>query len=272
MFKYYLNRKALSCLSLLSICVTTPALPQSGRWYAGVGYGKSLAHLSYSDPSITYYYGYLTDSYPLNDNETSTGVASLTGGYEWPAIRSGWPAIAVGLGLYTTPNSYDYQGQVNETPQGSDSYTLYDYQFQLSSTRLMAETTFTWTVAQHWKPYAELGVGMAFNTVSNYSETVAANNSNGYVAVPPFGDRTTSNMAYQAGLGLGYDFNFDDINTFGDSHQASDSFQHERVKVGYRWVDLGSASLDTRGTTYPYALALGTVTTQELYLSFTHFF
>lgn len=270
MLKWHLNRKALSWLCLLGLCVTTPALPQSGHWYAGVGYGKSLAHFSYSDPSITYYSGYLTDSYPLNDDTTSTGVASLTGGYEWLAIKSGWPAIAVGLGLYTTPNSYDYQGQVNETAQGSDAHTLYDYQFQLSSTRLMAETTFTWTVAQHWRPYAELGVGMAFNTVSNYSETVAASNPDGYVAVPPFGDRTTSNIAYQAGLGLGYDFNFNDINTFGS--RKSDAFQHERVKVGYRWVDLGSASLDTRGSTYPYSLALGTLTTQELYLNFTHFF
>ena len=268
MRKIRTHKKIFCWFSLLGMCVTIPAFPLDGHWYIGAGYGKSLAHVSNNTPDITYYSGYLTDSYPLTNSEASAGVTNLTGGYEWSAIRPGWPAIAVGLGVYTTPNAYDYQGQVNETPSGGAGYTLYDYQFQLNSTRFMAETTFTWTVAQHWTPYAELGVGMAFNKVSNYTETVADTNSNGYVVAPPFESNTSDNFSYQAGLGLGYDFNFDQY----DFDKTTASFQHERLKTGYRWVNLGSASTGTRGASYPYALDLGTVTTQELYVSFTHFF
>lgn len=275
MFTRLTVRTILCWLSLLGVCVAMPALALDGHWYAGAGYGKGLATLGNSNPEVTYYYGYLTDAYPLTNSQTSAGVANVSGGYEWPAMRSGWPAIAVGVGLYTTPKSYNYQGQVNETALGSESKDYYDYQFQLSSTRLMVETTFTWTVAQQWRPYGELGIGVALNTVSDYSESVASSNTHGYVTTPPFESKTTSNVAYQVGVGLGYDFNFDDINTFdADSDYVADSFQHERLKIGYRWVDSGSASTGTRSIDpyNSYNIDLGTVKTQELYISFTHYF
>lgn len=64
------------------------------------------------------------------------------------------------------------------------------------------------------------------------------------------------------GFGLGYLFNF--------KHDAD--FQHERLSVAYRFVNLGSVSLGTRGPQYPYALYLGKVTSETIYLNITHIF
>jgi hypothetical protein len=245
-------------MSLLSL--SSAALAYDGHFYLGAGYGKSFGTLSDNNPSITYYQGYLTDAYPLNHSRSSTGIVDLQGGYEFTGFGLR-PAIAVGLGVYKTPNSYRYTGQMIETPLGSAGNTLYDYSFRVRSTRIMAETKFTWSLPAHITPFVELGVGPAWTRLMDYQETSISSDT--YVALPGFSSHTNNNLAYQAGVGVGYAFNIG---------QQDDHFQHERLSIGYRFVNLGSVSFGTRGTEYPYTLSLGTLQTQDFYLGFTHFF
>lgn len=62
---------------------------------------------------------------------------------------------------------------------------------------------------------------------------------------------------------MGYAFNF---------KKSISDYQHERILLGYRYVNLGDASFGTRGEVYPYRLDMGNLTTNEIYLIFMHLF
>jgi opacity protein-like surface antigen len=118
----------------------------------------------------------------------------------------------------------------------------------------------TWAI-KHFTPYVDIGLGSAWTQTNGYTETVAT--TDGYVSLSAFQNHTNRHFAYQAGLGVGYAFNISGIKT---------DFQHERISVGYRYVNLGNASFGTRGSTYPYKLNLGRLSSNDLYLSYTHLF
>lgn len=245
-----------------SVTLTASA---TGNYYLGVEYGQSAAKLSDSNQAITYpaKFGSVTDTYTLDKVSSSNGLVSLKGGYEFAGAQ--WrPAIAIGLGFYTTPTPYKYVGSVDEATSGGSPEKDYTYQFKLNSTSLLAETKFTWSLPHHVMPYVELGFGSAFNNLSGYTET--ATSASSYVTQPGFKSKNNTNFAYQMGLGVAYAFNVKPFNG------NSDVFQHERVALGYRVANLGSANFNTRSADYPYALKLGKLTTSEIYLNFSHLF
>lgn len=230
-----------------------------GHFYLGGDLGTSQANLGINNPEITYYYNYFTDAYPLNNTHATTGMLGLNGGYEFSGSEKK-PAVAVGIGIYNTPEHYNYSGTVIETPVQSPATTLYTYQYQISSMRIMAESKLTWTIKNHVVPFVDFGVGRAWNTLSHYQETAEP----GYfVAYPGFQAKTSINLAYQAGFGCGYAFNLIDHNS---------SIQHERLSLAYRFVNLGDTSFDARSAAYPYALHTGRLKTQDVYLNFSHVF
>lgn len=249
-------KKVVSLVALFFYAI--PAFP--GHVYLGSSFAASVAALHQQSPQISYASGALiTDAYPLNHTETLSAVASLNGGYEFAATP--WkPAIALGLGLYTTLVDYSYQGQLIETAAGDAGSALYDYHYHINSTRMMAEVQLTW-VCKKLAPFINFGIGPTWNTLNNYTETSAT--SSGYTALPPFQSHTNLNLAYQAGLGVSTAFNF-------ANHPVS--FLQERVSLGYRYVNLGHHSFGTRGSAYPYSLNTGRFTTNDLYLSYTHLF
>jgi hypothetical protein len=231
-----------------------------GHIYLGATVNFSKLKTQNMNPSITYYNGFLNDTYPNKNNNARAANFSLQGGYEFLGDKKFRPAIAFGLGIYTTPSEYSNSGQVIETPLGDAAETLYNYKYNVNSTRLMLEGKFTWTI-RHVKPFIDLGIGVASTQLRNYSETAV--DATGYPPLPPFNNHTNVRFAYQAGLGLGYEFNFS---------QTNSEFQHEQVSLGYRYVNLGSAELDTRGSLYPYKLNLGKASTQDIYFAFNHLF
>lgn len=246
------------CSALLFLSTPLFATP-CGNYYFGGMAGASWSDIGKRAPQINYYNGDLTDTYPLTSRQSTTPVVGLNGGYEFTGER--WkPAIALGLGVYNTLAGYHYHGQVIETASGDPSFLLYNYRYNINSTRLMAETQFTWIV-RNFAPFINLGIGPAWNQMNSYAETVAS--ENGFVAVPPFRSRTKTTFAYQAGFGLGYMFNF------GCPEPA---FKHERLSLGYRYANLGNTSFATRGSTYPYSLNTGRLRTNDVYLAYTHLF
>jgi opacity protein-like surface antigen len=231
----------------------------NGHIYLGGTIGASVAEVGNSNPRINYYDGFLTDAYPIHRSHATTAIIGLNGGYEF--VGEGLtPAIALGLGIYGTPGEYDYKGQLVETAEGDPSSTLYNYKYNINSTRLMLEAQFTWML-ERFEPFINIGVGSAWNRISGYKESPV--DSTGYVPLPPFQSRTNTNFAYQVGLGVGYAFNFS---------RCMSNYQHERISLGYRYVNLGDASFGTRGVVYPYSLDTGRLTSNEVYLTYTHLF
>ncbi|MHB1222304.1 MAG: outer membrane protein [Gammaproteobacteria bacterium] len=255
------SKQKLKWLTLFFISAfsVSSAFALTGHLYLGGTIGASRAEVGNSNPQINYYDGFLTDVYPIRENHITTAILGLNGGYEF--VGTGYaPAIAVGLGIYGTPRDYDYKGQLIETALGDPSSALYNYKFHVNSVRVMAEAQFTWMLNK-FIPFINIGIGPARNRLSGYTESPV--DSTGYVALPPFQSHTNTNLAYQVGLGVGYAFNF---------KKCISDYQHERILLGYRYVNLGNASFGTRGVVYPYRLDMDRLTTNEVYLTYIHLF
>jgi opacity protein-like surface antigen len=231
-----------------------------GRLYLGGSVGFSQLNTENRNQNINYYSGFLNDAYPNQNSNSNVGVVSIQGGYEFAGEKREIPAIAVGLGLYGMPSEYGHGGQLVETALGDAPSTLYNYRYNVDSTRLMAEAKFTWTV-KHFTPFVDIGLGLAAVRLMNYNE-VSTDNI-GYPPLPPFKNQTNVNFAFQAGLGVGYELNFS---------QDNSELQHERISLGYRYVNLGDNNFGTRGSAYPYKLRLGNLSSQDIYLAFNHLF
>lgn len=251
--------RAVSYMGAALTFLSSPTFATCGQGYLGGSVEAAFSYLTNSHPSINYYDGQLTDFYPLNQTNSTRTVLSLNGGYEF--FGSGYqPAIALGLGVYTNPTRYHFNGQVNEAVTGETPFSLYHYAYQVRSTRLMAEAKFTWQFKQ-FLPYIDLGIGSAWNRFSNYSESPATVDN--FVVYPPFQSSTRANFAYQAGVGVGYGFNF---------NPCRQGEKHERVALGYRYANAGAVASGIRNADYPYKLNAGHLATNSLYLSYTHLF
>lgn len=253
-------------LSKKQILIGIFAFLSTGSSYAALGHfylegttGVSLSKLDHANPRISYDNGIFNDAYPLHGNQSNRMMMSGNIGYELTG-SNGIPSLALGVGLFGTPTDYSYTGHLIETPLGDTSNTLYNYRFNVNSIRLMAEAQLSWTIG-NIVPFINGGIGSAWNRLSGYNEIPVA--SSGFVALPPFQSHTNTNFAYQVGVGLGYGFNF---------AAPASAFKQERVSLGYRYANLGTASFKTRGQVYPYPLNFGKIQSNEIYLSYTHLF
>lgn len=230
--------------------------------YLGGSLGGSSGQISASDPSITYADGTITDTYPLNRRNSIRSIFSLNGGYELMGLE-GNPTFDIGIGVYSTPTGYAYNGNLIETDTaaGGAGVTLYNYSYRVSSTRIMLEGQINFVLG-NFSPFINAGIGSAWNNASSYDESPAGAAT--YPPLPSFANKSMTNFAYQGGVGISY--------LFSTGAYREDEFKPERLSLGYRYANLGSAGFGTRGATYPYPLNIGTLTTNDIYLSYTHFF
>jgi len=252
------KKRPLTSLALFFFSI--PAFSAYGHIYSGASLGSSFAKPGDHSPTISYVSGdVITDAYPLNNNRVISPLLSVNAGYELSGAHSK-PAVAFGLGVYRNLSNYDYNGHVIETAAGDAGSTLFNYNYNINSTRLMAEVQLTWML-ETFSPFINLGMGPAWNQMQAYKETAV--NGTGYTAVPPFQSRTNLNLAYQAGFGVSRGFDF--------SGSKSD-VQKERVSLGYRYVNSGTSSFGTRGSSYPYQLNTGRFNSNDVYLGYIHLF
>ncbi|GEM_PF-2803125 len=240
--------------------ISSYAFADYGHIYLGGIVGKSNANIGNTNNEIIYYNGSLVDKYPTQQRNAHAMIAGINSGYEFSDPDSAL-AMAVGLGLYGTPGSaYGYSGQVIETtPSNPDAGDiLYNYKYNIRSTRLMGEARLSWLLG-YFVPFIDLGLGATWNHMTGYQELPFS--FPGYTALPPFQSKTNTHFAYQAGFGVGFAF---------DSNAAE--IRRERISLGYRFVNLGDASYGTRGSAYPYPFKTGKLKTQEIYLIYTWLF
>jgi opacity protein-like surface antigen len=229
--------------------------------YAGGSFAVSNGHVGNGTPTIGYDGDSITDVYRVNRRYSTRPEFSLNGGVELMGKECN-PSFDIGLGLYATPTFYAYNGNVVETADGGPSTTLYNFNYKVSTMRLMLEGQFNLVLAGGFSPFVNAGIGTAWVSANNYKET--ANRSLVYPPFSHFASKTTNNFAYQAGLGVSY--------SFSTIANDSNEFKPERVSLGVRYVNLGSASFGTRGKPYPYALNIGNISAGDIYLSYAHYF
>jgi opacity protein-like surface antigen len=235
--------------AFLALC-STSVFAASGHYYVAGSLGVSDASIQKSTGQYVVTGGEFTDYYNVNGTDSIDLFAGLRGGYEFTGAGN-MPSIAVGLGLYASPTGYTYNGNVSETPIGDPTYMLYRYNYNINVIRLMLEAQFLWQIAQIM-PFINVGVGPAWVKLNGYQETPVS--STGFVALPPFAPNTSTNLAWQAGFGAAYAFK-----------------NQDRIALEYRYVYLGNTSFGSRGAVYPYALNIGQLNTNDIFLTFTHF-
>jgi hypothetical protein len=241
----------------LSFTITPATFAGDAHPYVSLGIHDSNLHLSDSHPQINYFGGLLNYDYPPNSRREHGSLFAAQGGYEFFANKA---SLAFGLGAYSTLSKYGYSGRVMQTSLGDPTSLLYNYEYNIASTRLMAEAKFSWHV-QRISPFVNVGLGEAWTRINAYSESTV--DDIGYVALPAHQSRTNTRLAYQAGFGLAYAFN---------CAGKSSSFLQDRFSIGYEYVGLGRGEMGTRGSEYPYKLKLGRLNSNDLYISFTHLF
>lgn len=224
----------------------------AGTFYFGTSAGSSFTQFKKNGPSIITFDGGLIDEYPLLNYQVTKATFSLNAGYKFLSM-SIKPNIALGLGIYAMPiNQNKYCGQVIETAEGDPSTPLYNYTFRVSNgARLMAEMQVNWPIKQ-FNPFINAGIGASRFGMTAYQETPLSCDS---CAIPPFQSNTNTNFSYQVGFGLGYTF-----------------LKQEQISFGYRYVNLGKGLFKERGPDYPWALNMRDLTSNEIYLAYTHYF
>lgn len=117
--------------------------------------------------------------------------------------------------------TYSITGQVT---QGADlaSSDVFPYQYQTSIQQLLAEAKVLSTLHNFIHPYAQLGLGMGFNTAKNYSVTIP----DFLTFSPVYANKSQTSFAYNLGAGIDIDIT-----------------SHLRAGIGYLFADSGKVSL-----------------------------
>jgi hypothetical protein len=257
--RFQIPHKNILCCLLSSFFLSTAAVADDGHFYLSGSLGASRAAIGKTAPQIVYFGNLVSDSYPVNNNQSIATAFGLNGGYEFSGVNFK-PAIAIGLGVYRTLSDYTYKGQLVESIFGGPGVPVLNYKYNILNTRLMAELRFIWILGK-FAPFVNLGAGTAWTRNYSYSESRI---NNAVIPPPPaFASHTNIHPAFQAETGVSYLFNFGKSKT---------DFQHERISLGVRYEAVGDATFGTRGPAYPFALDTGRLTAYDLFLSFTHLF
>lgn len=221
MFKNILSSKtllpSLLVVSLASSCGIAQAAPASGWWLSLAGAAYTANVPAGLDSTWT---GHQVVPLHYSPNSAGTALTGLIGyGYQFVTAAEFMPAVRLGA-------QYQYQAPITIKGDVPDDVVgAYTYQNKISSNVLWLDGQADLMKLGHFTPYVEAGIGAAYNTFSNYSETYNAD-----VSSPDrmYGNKSTIHGAYKLGVGINYALNV----------------KHGALALGlfYNYVDLGRVS------------------------------
>ena len=158
----------------------------------------------------------------INNKGQQAYMFGLGGGYSFVLA----PTWDLQLGLEAAYVNYNKShGVVHPTINIAPNIDTLNYSYNTKSYTLMGASDLRWWVDQHSfvSGYAEAGI--AWNMLSNYSETMPAGSSMS-PTTKPFLDRTTRRPAFSVGIAIGYQVH-----------------AHWAIEMGYRYINTGNANL-----------------------------
>lgn len=105
------------------------------------------------------------------------------------------------------------------------------YRFQANSRAILFEPELTYT-AYRWQPFLRAGLGGTQNNLKNYHEWPTDSASSAASIFPAFNNQTTSQFAYDLGVGIQYQFT-----------EASNDHPQLSGAVSYQYFNLGQGQL-----------------------------
>lgn len=228
----------------------SPVVQDHNGFYVGITGGVSAGKLDH-DQTISqldsrdnlWTYDYLT-----NGSYHWEPVGGINGGYEFDLKNN--LLLDLGLGLYTTGN-FSSSGDVLIT-SGSIQDKFYTVDYDVRSTYLLGEAKLRWQATQSLLPFVSAGLGAAWNDAKNFTFT-----STGLgFATNPFPSRTTTNIAYQLGIGVDYQF-----------------MLNNSIGVSYRFSHLGESSFGIKDPNwFPFDFHAGNLNTHSILIDIAHYF
>jgi len=146
----------------------------------------------------------------------------LGGEYVLPQV-SKYPFLLQAGFEYNAFGKLNVKG-INTVGVDPGSSTQYTYNYNVKTQQVLGGIKLLTTAYKRLHPYGEAGLGIAINRADTYQASTTETGS--LNATPVFADRSTVRLSYILGVGL--DAN---VNT------------HIRTGIGYRYSDLGTASL-----------------------------
>ncbi len=208
----------------------TTLLGFSSYAFAGIGVNFE-AGAAFSQLSNSQYLSPITgleNSYSANEAVQIEPFVGLGAEYDFAHLVPMPFSFGLGLSAY-----YIDLGTISgtETPGINQRLTApLDYSMSNQSLALMVEPKIIYT-AYRLQPYVFGGIGCAWNTLGDYTETVPS----GSTAVPAdnlYGSHTEANFAYEAGAGVQY------------ALWRSRADQHLFLRAEYRYFNLGQSQLN----------------------------
>lgn len=181
---------------------------------ANVHVGQSQSYLGTDNDRFAYY--------NKGSNKT-TGLVGVFLGEEFSQLNIN-PALLFQAGLeYTYLGNNHLQG-TNTVGIQPNTSTLYRYNYTFESQQLLAVAKVLATTHQIFHPYVFAGIGAAFNQSGNYNAYTSESGS--INLTPTFHSNTQTKFSYALGVGVDTNVN-----------------KHVRLGLGYRFTDMGEASL-----------------------------
>ncbi len=223
----FLSYVCMACVPLMSFADFKPIMSLS--------LGSDRTNV-YSTKSITLIPPFQNAYIGTNHYDTEAVIGLFLGAETFFSQNWAWQ-----LGLsYFQSSVFTENGNVY---QFSDpAFNNLTYQYNIQSRRIYLETKVSPVWRQIWHPYLSLGAGEAFNKAYAYIETPVS--SENLPMAQPFAGHTTQSFTYLGGIGMDIDMG-----------------KNVRMGVGYRFVNLGNASL---GMT-PLQSSVNTISNSHLY-------
>ena len=172
----------------------------ANHWYANldagigatsIGQSQTLREFNTPAPGVT-------DTYSVNKQSNAAGMLAVGGGYQF-AFPSNWLLNLGGELQYITNNSIE--GTVHPLVNVAPNFDTLNFSYNVDSVLVMAKPTLIYVTSGSWYPYVTLGLGLSWNSASNYHETTPV----GSTAAPglfPYRDGTQCRFAFEPGIGV----------------------------------------------------------------------
>jgi opacity protein-like surface antigen len=171
----------------------------------------------------------VVNRYSANTKTTWQGLWGLGAAYYSGPIMS--PALSASLGVAAYATSFGNVNGIEYPFYNAGVFDALNYKFHVRSTAAFVEGRLYYTdyIVQ---PYFLVGIGAAWNRLSDYQETPINPDLSAAAVSPQFGSNTKTEFAFELGLGLQYQFYTD--------------FKHNirySGLVDYRYLNFGKGEL-----------------------------
>lgn len=198
------------------------------------------------------------DQFIYNSHATTqhAGLGGLFAGIEWQIPNT---SLINRFGL-----EYDYVGSIKVKGTSKigvepATATPYTYQYNEQNQQILAVAKILMMADQYYHPYAMLGLGAAFNRLSNFTTSTS---QQGSINIAPIFNSNTE-AAFTYSLGLGIELDVSRILSIGIGYRFSD--------FGHSTFDDGQVSFNNYHAEFPFSLKNDHAYANQIIMDFNFF-